>query len=176
MARKIRRARRSSVLINLQRANQRVQKADIMDINKLAVRPASAKSHAAKPSELRNARPIMIFLFRRRNSDLLTALRNEKASLPMEPTPFSKNEAIAILRGIAANSPEDTRGDLSAQIRACQMMYCTLGHKPALQRLNEIANVEAVRTKGRRKDQERAMNLLKSFLSSMEVDGKQGIQ
>jgi hypothetical protein len=118
----------------------------------------------------------MIFLFKQRNSDLLKALRNEKASLPTEPTAFTKKEAIAILRGIAANSPEDTRGDLSAQIRACQMMYCTLGYKPALQRLSEIANVEAVRTKGHRKDQELAMEVLKSLLSSMEVDGKQGIQ
>jgi hypothetical protein len=147
-----------------------------MDVNKLAVPPAPAKSHAAKPSEPRNTWPIMIFLFKQRNSDLLKALRNEKASLPTEPTAFTKKEAIAILRGIAANSPEDTRGDLSAQIRACQMMYCTLGYKPALQRLSEIANVEAVRTKGHRKDQELAMEVLKSLLSSMEVDGKQGIQ
>ena len=147
-----------------------------MDVNKLAVRPAPAKSHTAKWSELRNTPPIMTFLFRQRNSDLLKALRNEKAPFPMEPTAVTKKEIIAILRGIAANSPEDTRGDLSAQIRACQMMYCTLGHKPALQRLSEIANVEAVRTKGHRKDQELAMGLLKSLLSSMEVDGKQGIQ
>jgi hypothetical protein len=147
-----------------------------MDANKLAVRPALAKAHAARRSELRHTRPIMIFLRRQRNSDLLNSLRNENVPVPMEPTGFSKKEAIAILRGIAANSPEDTRGDLSAQIRACQMMYCTLGYKPALQRLIEIANVEAVRTKGHRKDQELAMNLLKSFLSSMEVDGKQGIQ
>jgi hypothetical protein len=147
-----------------------------MDVNKLAVRPAPAKSHAPRRSELRNTRPIMIFLFRQRNSELLKALRNEKAPLPIEPPAVTKKEAIAILRGIAANSPEDTRGDLSAQIRACQMMYCTLGYKPALQRLNEIANVAAVKTKGHRKDQELAMELLQSLLSSMEVDGKQGIQ
>jgi hypothetical protein len=147
-----------------------------MDANKLAVRPAPAKSHAAKSAELRNTRPIMIFLSRQRNSDLLEPLPNEKASLPMEPPAFTKRDTIAILRGIAANSPEDTGGDLSAQIRACQMMYCTLGYSPALQRLIEIANVEPVRTKGDRKDQKVAMELLKSLLSSMEVDGKQGIQ
>ena len=147
-----------------------------MGVNKLAVRPAPAKSHATKPSELRNPRPIMNFLLKRRNSDLLKSLVNEKAPLPMEPTVFTRKETIAILRGIAANSPEDTRGDLSAQIRACQLMYCTLGHKPALQRLSEIANVDAVRTKGHRRDQELALELLKSLLSSMEVVGKQGIQ
>jgi hypothetical protein len=147
-----------------------------MGVNKLAVRPAPAKSHAAKPSELRNPRPIMTFLSKGRNSDLLQALLNEKAPLPMEPTVFTKKETIAILRGIAANSPEDTCGDLSAQIRACELMYCTLGHKPALQRLGEIANVDAVRTKGHRRDQELAMEMLKSLLSSIEVVGKQGIQ
>jgi hypothetical protein len=142
-----------------------------MDAKKLAVRPAPAK-----PSELRNTRPIMTFLFKQRNSEPLEALLSKKAPLPMKPTAFTKKEVIAILRGIAANSPEDTRGDLSAQIRACQMMYCTLEYKPALQRLNEIASVEPVRTKGHRKDQEMAMELLKSLLSLMEVDGEQRIQ
>jgi hypothetical protein len=118
----------------------------------------------------------MILLRRQRHSDLLNSLRNEKASLPIEPIAFTKRETIAILRGIAANSPEDTRGDLSVQIRACQMMYCTLEYKPALQRLSEIANVEPVRTKGHRKDQEMAMELLKSLLSLMEVDGELRIQ
>jgi hypothetical protein len=147
-----------------------------MDVNKLAVRPAPAKSHAAKSSQPRSTRPIMTFLFRQRNTDLLNALRNERAPLPTGPATFTKIETLAILRGIAANSPEDTRGDLSAQIRACQMMYRTLGYKPALQRLSEIANIDAARTKGHRRDQEVAMQLLHSLLSSMEVVGEQRIQ
>ena len=146
-----------------------------MDPNKRS--PSSPRqTQAAKSSELRNTRPILTFLFQRRNSEPLKALLNKKAPLPMKPTAFTKKDVIAILRGIAANSPEDTRGDLSAQIRACQMMYCTLEYKPALQRLSEIANVEPVRTKGHRKDQEIAMELLKSLLSLMEVDGEQRIQ
>ena len=118
----------------------------------------------------------MTFLFRRRNTDLLIALRNERAPLPTGPATFTKIETLAILQGIAANSPEDTRGDLSAQIRACQMMYRTLGYKPALQRLSEIANIDAARTKGHRRDQEVAMQLLHSLLSSMEVVLEQRIQ
>lgn len=160
---------------SLAEGKQRVQKADTMDANKLAVDPATAKPHA-KPSELRNTRPIMTFLFRRRNSESLKALLSEKAPLPTAPTAFTRKETIAILWGIAANSPEDTRGDLSVQIRACRMMYCTLGYRPALQRLSEIANVDAVRTKGHRRDQEVAMELLTSLLCSTESVGKQGIQ
>ena len=70
-----------------------------MDANKLAVRPALAKAHAARRSELRHTRPIIILLRRQRHSDLLNSLRNEKASLPIEPTAFTKRETIAILRG-----------------------------------------------------------------------------
>ena len=87
----------------------------------------------------------------------------------MEPTTLTKEEATAVLWGLALNEPEDTRGQLRVQIRACEMMYLTLGFEPALQRLSEIANIDAVRTQGRRRDQEAAARLLKHLVSSIKV-------
>jgi hypothetical protein len=79
----------------------------------------------------------------------------------MEATTLTKEEATTALWGLALNEPEDTGGDLSVQIRACEMIYRTLGHEPALQRLSEIANIDAERTRGRRLDQEAAAKLRK---------------
>jgi hypothetical protein len=103
-------------------------------------------------------------------------LRNNRAPSQMEPITFTKEEAITVLWGIALNEPEDTRGELRVQIRACEMMYRTLGFEPALKRLGEIANMDAARTKGHRRDQEAAARLLKHLVSSIKVDRKQGIQ
>jgi hypothetical protein len=93
----------------------------------------------------------------------------------MEPTTLSKEEAITALWGLALNEPEDTCADLSVQIRACEMMYRTLGYEPALQRLSEIAKIDSARTKGRRNDQEAAAKLRKQLASSKKVDRKRGI-
>ena len=92
-----------------------------------------------------------------------------KVPRQMEPTTLTKEEATAVLWGLALNEPEDTRGELRVQIRACEMMYRTLGFEPALQRLSEIANIDAVRTQGRRRDQEAAARLLKHLVSSIKV-------
>ena len=91
-----------------------------------------------------------------------------KVPRQMEPTTLTKEEATAVLWGLALNEPEDTRGELRVQIRACQMMYLTLGFEPA-SRLSEIANIDAVRTQGRRRDQEAAARLLKHLVSSIKV-------
>jgi hypothetical protein len=93
----------------------------------------------------------------------------------MEPTTLTKEEAIIALWGLALNEPEDTSGDLGVQIRACEMIYRTLGYEPALQRLSEIANIDAARTKGRRRDQEAAAKLRKHLAYSNKVDRKQRI-
>jgi hypothetical protein len=93
----------------------------------------------------------------------------------MEPTTFTKEKAIAILWEIAAKPPEDTRGSLTAQIRACKMMHVTLGYEPALGRLSELANIDPARTKGHGRAQEAAAKLLKRLVSSIKVD-KSGIQ
>ena len=90
----------------------------------------------------------------------------------MESTTLTKKEAIDALWGLALNEPEDTGGDLSVQIRACEMIYRTLGHEPALQRLSEIANIGPERTKGRRLDQEAAAKLRKHLASSTKMDRK----
>jgi hypothetical protein len=93
----------------------------------------------------------------------------------MESTTLTKEEATTALWGLALNEPEDTGGDLSIQIRACEMIYRTLGYEPALQRLSEIANIDAARTKGRRRDQEAAAKLRKHLASSLKVDKKSRI-
>ena len=93
----------------------------------------------------------------------------------MESTTLTKEEAIIALWSLALNEPEDTGGDLSVQIRACEMIYRTLGHEPALQRLSEIANIDPERTKGSRLDQETAAKLRKHLASSTKNGQKQKI-
>jgi hypothetical protein len=92
-----------------------------------------------------------------------------------EPTTLTKEEAITALWGLALNEPEDTLGELSVQIGACEMMYRTLAYEPALQRLSEVADIDAARTKGRRRDQEAAAKLRKHLASSTKMDRKQRI-
>lgn len=94
---------------------------------------------------------------------------------PSKAISFTKEDAIAILWKIAATAPESTKGNLRGQIRACKLMY-RLGHQPALKRLSELADIDAARTKGRRRDQESAARLLKTSISSIKVDKNQGIQ
>lgn len=93
----------------------------------------------------------------------------------MDPTTLTKEEAITALWGLALNEPEDTGGDLSVQIRACEMIYRTLGCEPALQRLSEIAAIDTDRTKGRQRDQEAAAKLRKHLASSTKMERKQRI-
>jgi hypothetical protein len=93
----------------------------------------------------------------------------------MEPTTLTKEEAIGVLWGLALNEPEHTGGELSVQIRACEMIFCTIGYEPALQRLSDIANIDAARTKGSRRDQEAAAKLRKQLASSKKMGRKQKI-
>jgi hypothetical protein len=94
---------------------------------------------------------------------------------PSKAISFTKEDAIAILWKIAATAPESTRGNLRDQIRACKLMY-RLGYEPALNRLSELADIDAARTKGHRRGQESAERLLKRSVSSIKVDKNQGIQ
>jgi hypothetical protein len=94
----------------------------------------------------------------------------------MKSINFTKEDAIAILWEIAANAPEAKKGNIRGQVRACKMMYCTLGYEPALQRLSELANIDAARTKGHRRGQESAERLLKRLVTSIKVNKNQGIQ
>jgi hypothetical protein len=82
---------------------------------------------------------------------------------------------IAKLCEFAAMSPEQTRGTLNDQISACKVMYCTFGYEPALKKLTELANIDAARTKGRRRGQEAAARLQKKLLKAIKVD-KSGVQ
>ncbi len=83
---------------------------------------------------------------------------------------FTREDAIAMYWKLAVTPPEETRGRLRDQIHACRNMYRDLGHKPALQRLSEIATIDAVRTKGSLRDQEAATKLLKRLVSAIKVD------
>jgi len=93
----------------------------------------------------------------------------------MGPVAFTKEQVIAGYWEIAMITPEDSNGDLRAQIRACRNLYRNYGYEPALKRLSEIANMDPARTKGRRRDQDAVAKLLKRFLSSIKPD-KSGVQ
>ena len=94
----------------------------------------------------------------------------------MEEPIWNREKSIARLSEIAAKRPEDTRGTIAVQIRACKMLYDTHGHNPALGRLSELANIDPARTKGNRRGQDSAAKLLSRLLSSVKVDKTQGVQ
>ena len=71
--------------------------------------------------------------------------------------------------------PEQTKGTLNAQIKACEALYLKFGYQPALQMLGEIASIDVSRTKGRSRGQAAATKLQKKFLNAIKVD-KTGIQ
>jgi hypothetical protein len=82
---------------------------------------------------------------------------------------FSKEEFIATLMRLAWTPPEQTRGSLREQIKACKLM-ASFGYEPAFKRLNEIATTDPAMTNGRRRDQEAAAKLLKALLTAVDVD------
>jgi hypothetical protein len=75
----------------------------------------------------------------------------------------------------AATPPEQTKGTLNAQIKACEALYLKFGYQPTLQILGEIASIDVSRTKGRSRGQEAAAKLQKKFFNTIKVD-KSGIQ
>jgi hypothetical protein len=75
----------------------------------------------------------------------------------------------------AAMRPEQTKGTLNPQIRACEALYLKFGYQPALQMLSEIASTDVSRTKGHSRGQAAAAKLQKRFLNTIKVD-KSGIQ
>ena len=81
---------------------------------------------------------------------------------------FTKEKAIAWYWEFAQKGPEELRGSLKCQIEACKQMYA-LGHKPALARLSELANIDAAKTRGHRRGQKAAAKLLRQ-LPSTTVD------
>ena len=62
-----------------------------------------------------------------------------------------RKAVVAKLWELASMSPEQTDGALKGQIKACKTLYLLCGYQPALQRLSEIASIDASRTKGRRR-------------------------
>ena len=86
-----------------------------------------------------------------------------------------RRHVFARYREFAAISPEQTRGTLNAQIKACEALYLKFGYQPALRMLGEIASIDISRTKGRSRGQAAAAKLQKKFLNAIKVD-KSGIQ
>ena len=82
---------------------------------------------------------------------------------------------FAKYREFAATPPEQTKGTLTSQIKACEALYIKFGYQPALQMLSELARIDVSRTKGRSRGQAAAANLQKRFLNAIKVD-KTGIQ
>jgi hypothetical protein len=82
---------------------------------------------------------------------------------------------IAKLCEFAGMPPEQTRGTLNGQIKACEALSLKFGYQPTLQMLGEIARIDVSRTKGRSRGQEAAAKLQKSFLNAIKVD-KSGVQ
>jgi hypothetical protein len=76
---------------------------------------------------------------------------------------------------LAQHEPEQTRGSLKCQVDCCATMYRVFKYEPALQRLNELANIDPSRTRWRRSGQNRAAKLLEQFVSSIKTD-KSGVQ
>jgi hypothetical protein len=75
----------------------------------------------------------------------------------------------------AAMPPEQTKGTLNAQIKACEALYLKFGYQPALQILGQLASMDVSRTKGHSRGQVTATKLQKKFLNAIKVD-KSGIQ
>jgi hypothetical protein len=106
---------------------------------------------------------------------LLSGYDEKGENAVIEPKPVTKERLIGRLSELAATPPEDTRGGLGSQVKACKMMYDLSAQAPALCRLNEIQNLDPARTKGLRQGQEAAAKLLKSIVRSIRVD-KTGVQ
>lgn len=86
-----------------------------------------------------------------------------------------KRFLVTRLCELAAIPPEQTKGTLNGQIKACRLLYLAFGYQPALQTLGQIAGVDVSRTKGCSSGQEAAVRLQKKFLNAIKVD-KSGIQ
>jgi hypothetical protein len=76
---------------------------------------------------------------------------------------------------LAATPPEQTKGRLNVQIKACEALYLRFGYQPALQILGQLASMDVSRTKGHSRGQVTATKLQKKFLNAIKVD-KTGIQ
>jgi hypothetical protein len=87
----------------------------------------------------------------------------------------TREDLVAKLLEFASIPPEQTKGTLNGQIRACKTLCGEWGYQPALQKLSEIASIDASRTKGSRRDQEAAPKLLKKYLNAIKLD-KSGVQ
>jgi hypothetical protein len=92
-----------------------------------------------------------------------------------KPFTITKEQILAKLWEFASIPPEQSNGRLKSQIAASQSLYEKGVHAPAIQRLSEIADMDASRTGGRHTDQKAAANALKEIIGSVKPD-KSGVQ
>lgn len=77
--------------------------------------------------------------------------------------------------GACLAAPEQTNGNFEGQISACKDLYEKVRYKPAIQRLNEIANLDPSASGGRQTDQKAAAEALREIVGSIKPY-KSGIQ
>jgi hypothetical protein len=87
----------------------------------------------------------------------------------MKRTTATRERIILRIWQLASTPPEKTRGRLKSQIDACKMLH-EYGYPPAIQMLNDIANMDTSRTGGRETDQKAAARLLKKIVGSITPD------
>jgi hypothetical protein len=92
----------------------------------------------------------------------------------MESATITRERVVARLWELACIPPEKTRGTLNGQIDACKMLH-GMGFPLAIQRLREIAGMDASRTGGNSNDQGAADRLLLKIVREMEPESP-GIQ
>lgn len=87
----------------------------------------------------------------------------------MKRTTATREKIILRMWQLASTPPEKTRGRLKGQIDACKMLH-ECGYPPAIQMLNDIANMDTSRTGGRETDQKAAAKLLRKIVDSIPPD------
>jgi hypothetical protein len=92
-----------------------------------------------------------------------------------KPFTITREQIIARLWELASLSHEQTNGNFEGQISACKNLYEKVEYAPAIQRLNEIANLDPSETGGRQADQKAAAEALREILGSVKPD-KSGVQ
>jgi hypothetical protein len=92
-----------------------------------------------------------------------------------KPFMITKEQIIARLWELASLPPERTNGNFEGQISACKDLYEKVRYESAIQRLNEIANLDPSVSGGRQADQKAAAEALRKIVGSVKV-GERGIQ
>lgn len=86
-----------------------------------------------------------------------------------------ESAAKLLKRLVSSIKVDKTNGSFEGQISACKSLYEKVEYAPAIQRLNEIANMDPSETGGRQTDQKAAAEALREIVGSVKPD-KTGVQ